>query len=730
MKRNRRLVRWTIVTKLIVVCLVIFGLVGGIVAIDLLSFQQVERLLMVIIDKDVAEITENASLSRDLSHVFADTNLLIGTFIDRPDYVHTERTRLLEMVEQNLVSSAARDNEQLQDLLHQFAQQLQLVLEQCTRINDVSKSLALLHTEAAERLRTLESLISENMATIMMEGREDELFTIEQLNAMLPRYRETFSHLQFHLAESKREPVRVQEADAQNDHEQQIFTLLQDLSISLTSIMAAGEDFAAIGDQLFALVDQYRERSAAFHQLMDEFKTSVVDLKPIQMQVLAEMETIDAQIVQTTSLIKEEVTRAIQSSQKLMMGISAIILLILLGVGYYAVILMKPLGTLAHTAERMAEGEVDGKIPATTSQDEIGTLARAFTNLMTYIQEMAAVATDIAQGKLSRDIQPRSDRDLLGHAFLEMSRYLNEIASAATSIAAGDLRQDIQPKTAQDILGNAFQQMQSLRNSMREILAGATQLSSASEELTQISTQMASSTEETSHQLDVVASSSQKISENVDAVAVSTEEFSSNIVEIAKNTDQVAHVAGSAVEIATSANTIIADLEARSQEINEVIQVITDITQQTNLLALNATIEAARAGDAGKGFAVVANEIKELSRETAVSTEDIIQKLEAIRNGSDKAMQAITNVSDIIGRIRDLSTAIASGVEQQSVTTQEMTHRMSEAARGSQDITQVIGEIVTTARHTSEGAVEVQHAARDLASLADNLHHLVARFKV
>ena len=139
-------------------------------------------------------------------------------------------------------------------------------------------------------------------------------------------------------------------------------------------------------------------------------------------------------------------------------------------------------------------------------------------------------------------------------------------------------------------------------------------------------------------------------------------------------------------------------------EIGQVIKVITSIAQQTNLLALNATIEAARAGEAGKGFAVVANEVKELAKETAKATEDISRKIEAIQTDTKAAVDAIGTISGVINQINGISSTIATAVEEQNATTNEMARNVSEAARGSGEITSNIAGVAQAAESTSRGA--------------------------
>jgi methyl-accepting chemotaxis protein len=206
--------------------------------------------------------------------------------------------------------------------------------------------------------------------------------------------------------------------------------------------------------------------------------------------------------------------------------------------------------------------------------------------------------------------------------------------------------------------------------------------------------------------------------------------MSTSIREIATSANEAAAVAANAVEVAGSTTATVARLGESSAEIGEVIKVITSIAEQTNLLALNATIEAARAGEAGKGFAVVANEVKELAKETARATEEIGSKILAIQGDATAAVEAIGQIGEVITKINDIQATIASAVEEQTVTTNEISRNVGEAARGANDIAANITGVARATEDTSGGAASTQSAAHNLAQLAEELTRLVARFVV
>ncbi|MEP6759287.1 MAG: methyl-accepting chemotaxis protein [Actinomycetota bacterium] len=310
---------------------------------------------------------------------------------------------------------------------------------------------------------------------------------------------------------------------------------------------------------------------------------------------------------------------------------------------------------------------------------------------------------------------------------------LEQAVAGLDRLAGADLTGHVEVKGEDEVarLATSFNMaVDDLSGLVVTLRESATTLASSSEELSATSTQMGASAEETSVQANAVSAAAEQVSANVNTVAASAEEMSASIREIAANATEAAGVASQAVTTAESATTTVSKLGSSSAEIGEVIKVITAIAEQTNLLALNATIEAARAGEAGKGFAVVANEVKELAKETAAATEDIGQKIVAIQGDAQAAVGAIDEISAVIARISDIQNTIASAVEEQTATTNEITRHVTEAATGANEIAASITGVAQAAHDTSSGAASTQISARDLAELADELNRSVTRFVV
>jgi methyl-accepting chemotaxis protein len=391
--------------------------------------------------------------------------------------------------------------------------------------------------------------------------------------------------------------------------------------------------------------------------------------------------------------------------------------------------------------QRMAMNDysvkVEGSYPGV-----FGELAKATNGAQDRIKHALTVVEKIAAGDFQEEllafqkVGKRSENDTLVPAFLRAMTAIEALVADADMLAKAAADGQVGKRAdASKHQGDYRKIIEGMNRTLEAIVAplkatteSASTLASSSEELTAVSQQMAGNAEETATQANVVSAASEQVSKNVASVASASEQMQSSIREISKNANESARVAKNAVSVAHSTNDTVKKLGESSQEIGNVIKVITSIAQQTNLLALNATIEAARAGEAGKGFAVVANEVKELAKQTAKATEEISQKIEAIQGDTKGAVHAIEEIGTIINQINDISNSIASAVEEQTATTAEIGHNVTEAAKGVGDIAKNIGGVALAAKNTTQGANDTQKASLELSHMAAQLQKVVSRF--
>lgn len=201
--------------------------------------------------------------------------------------------------------------------------------------------------------------------------------------------------------------------------------------------------------------------------------------------------------------------------------------------------------------------------------------------------------------------------------------------------------------------------------------------------------------EQTQSQATDIARQASDAQTAVAAVAAATEELNASASEVNGQVQRAARTAEEAVGRANDANQSMKMLDDAARKIAGFVGIISQISHQTRLLALNAQIEAARAGDAGRGFAVVASEVKTLATQTAQSTDDIRNQVNAIQTAVKESVGAMRQVAESIDSISVISKASAEAVDTQMVATAEISRNAQTAATSVNAAADQVGEIAT-----------------------------------
>lgn len=289
----------------------------------------------------------------------------------------------------------------------------------------------------------------------------------------------------------------------------------------------------------------------------------------------------------------------------------------------------------------------------TRVKDEIAVLDDSLNEVVASYSEIARVCSAIADGDFSQRIEPRSEQDKVTESINLMSQRRQEI-------------EDFVKRRTERIVESTGQQ----NTELDSVAAAMSQMSVATREVSSLA-----------------ASSAEKSQQAVDSIHNTQSELNSAVEEVKLQSSEI-----------SNASEAISKVFESSNNINGIIDVINMIAEQTNLLALNAAIEAARAGEHGRGFAVVADEVRSLASKTRDSTEEINQLIgqlqeqveetvstvnmsekrsQQVVSRSEEALGSLDNAASFINLISDSMTQVAAAIEQQSSTSEEMTHNIA-----------------------------------------------------
>ena len=391
-----------------------------------------------------------------------------------------------------------------------------------------------------------------------------------------------------------------------------------------------------------------------------------------------------------------------------------------------SLIMGRPLKSLVRTSEALAVGDVEQQIDFRSS-DEIGTLANAYSKVVDYMKEMAAVSQRMAGGDLSAEVRPRSEKDVLGNAFWQLTAQQRDLIGKVKAAAANVAEASKQLTKAAEQTAQATQQIAS---TIQQVARGASEQSTSLQ-------QTAGSVDQLSRAIDQIAAGSQEQARAVDEATSVVERVSAAIEAVSANAQQGSQdwdsTAESAIggarkthetvagmdKIRRAMNLVsarVSDLGERSTEIGKIVATIDDIAAQTNLLALNAAIEAARAGEQGRGFAVVADEVRKLAERSSVATKEIADLVNGTQAGVREAVNAMQQGSSEVEAGYKLATDAGGSLDDILTRSQNVKRQVAEISTASQALKDLSREMVETIQKITRIVEENSAATEEMTA--------------
>jgi len=416
---------------------------------------------------------------------------------------------------------------------------------------------------------------------------------------------------------------------------------------------------------------------------------------------------------------------SMQTQVGILFGAMGVVAILLMWVAT-SLIMGRPLKSLVRTSEALAEGDVEQQIEFKSS-DEIGTLASAYSRVVDYMKEMAAVSQRMASGDLTAEVKPRSEKDVLGEAFSQLTAQQRELIGKVKATATNVSEASKQLTKAAEQTAQATQQITSTiqqvasgaseqSTSLQQTAGSVEQLTRAIDQIADGSQEQAKAVEEATRVVEKVSMAIEEVSGNARGGAKEWENTAESAIEGARKTHETVVGMDKIRKAMDLVSVRVTDLGERSGEIGKIVATIDDIAAQTNLLALNAAIEAARAGEQGRGFAVVADEVRKLAERSSVATKEIAALVSGTQAGVREAVNAMQQGSKEVEVGYKLATDAGGALDDILARSQSVGKQVAEISVASQALKDLSREMVETIERINRIAEENAAATEEMTA--------------
>ena len=384
MNRIAQFFTGSIINKAILLIALILISVGGILAVNAISFFNVKDSLESMIDRDVGQIIKNTRINNNFINSIAVSDLLINTFTEHENTLAAQKDRLLDEIKTDIRFLKLDQRERnSKNIFQGYIKKLDKLFARCATINGILKEINTTEISLDAELASLDEIVVEKELTAAVEDNE-EAESIKQLAIMLPGYREIYFEIIFNFIHAKN--AYLGEKEILQNYEQEILGLLEEFDIGLRAMPIAWQEISSHVQNLMELTSRYKSQITEIFKSLRAFHDQLRGLRLSQKQVFAETSKINNQIIENTRAIRSQTSVNMASSIRTTILLSGIIILILFVIGVITVRLVQPIKRLSLGAGEIGAGNLSYKVKI-KSNDEIGHLAASFNRMTSDLRE-------------------------------------------------------------------------------------------------------------------------------------------------------------------------------------------------------------------------------------------------------------------------------------------------------------------------------------------------------
>ena len=385
-----RINRLSMISKLIIVNVVILLAIGGIITVNAVSSNRIASALLSVVDKDIADLIDNSQLERDLNNLFVSVHVLLHVFMENEAPLESDDKSPVLILEHLLASPTAKRSATLHDALDHYQEVLRALLGQCHALGKRLQMLYSIDHDIRALIDEMDATVADLIISYQLEGRQFELYPLEQVNTLLPQYTNGLYRIAFMISDIKQ--IALKQADYETTLKDEMTSLLDELETGFNAIGIAGDKVKPFGLQLLDHLAQYRRNIFALLAQTRQLHSRFDDLDAAQQEVVSAIKDVNQQITRAARLTRVDIPKKIRSFNRITLILSIVVIAVVTLLSLtYAASVIKPVAALQARVMQISQKYGFEQTERIHKGDELARFRDSFENMVAELDQKTTV---------------------------------------------------------------------------------------------------------------------------------------------------------------------------------------------------------------------------------------------------------------------------------------------------------------------------------------------------